>query len=168
MGWISDRCHKTGTSIGGNPAKTRETNRYPLRKIVAGGISTNIFEPAWVTFECGHTGYCWGASKGRCKKCPPRAEGKEEMNKSMTAKVAAREIDLEQGVPNADDTNAIGELYKKAIRSQDYVVEALCQMAFGLKVLGDDAKNAIAATEWANATREEAHAEVMRRVRALH
>lgn len=168
MGWIHDRHMKSGGSIGGNATKTRETNRYPLRKIVSINIATrNIFQQNKVTFECGHTGYCWGASRGRCKKCPPRAEGKD-MSKSNDAQVAAREIDLEQGVPNADDTNAIGELYKKAIRSQDYVVEALCQMAFGLKVLGDDAKNAIAATEWANATREEAHAEVMRRVRALH
>jgi|GEM_PF-6201439 len=73
MGWISDRHMKSGGSIGGNPAKCRRTNRYPLRKI-AGVIrhSGNIFEPNRVEFDCGHEGFAWGIYRGRCKKCPPR------------------------------------------------------------------------------------------------
>lgn len=73
MGWISKRHMQTGGSIGGNPRKCRETNRYPLRKIAMvirhGG---GIFETNWVEFECGHEGPAWGSYRGRCKKCPPR------------------------------------------------------------------------------------------------
>lgn len=73
MGWISKRHMQTGGSIGGNPAKTQRTNRYPLRKIARViRISRNIFEPDYVEFECGHEGTAWGQLRGRCRKCPPR------------------------------------------------------------------------------------------------
>lgn len=73
MGWISDRHMKRGGSIGGNPAKTRETNRFPLRNIVRIVLwSETIFGPNHVEFDCGHIGTAWGASRGRCTDCPPR------------------------------------------------------------------------------------------------
>ena len=74
MGWISDR-----GGVGGNPAKTRETNRYPLRKIVWQAVQEDIFSAPLTEFECGHTGFAWGTCRGRCKKCPPiRPENKPE------------------------------------------------------------------------------------------
>jgi hypothetical protein len=68
----------------------------------------------------------------------------------------------------SEDTNAIAELYKHAVRTKDLETEALCQMALGLVVLGKDAKAAIATTPWAKATRAEAHAEVLRRIVSVH
>lgn len=73
MGWISKRCFEAGGSIGGNPAKTRRTNKYPLRAIVRViRWSDTIFGPSRVEFECGHEGSAWGSTRGRCRKCPPR------------------------------------------------------------------------------------------------
>jgi hypothetical protein len=73
VGWISKRHMQNGGSIGGNPAKTRETNRYPLRNIVQViRWSETIFGPNFVEFDCGHSGSAWGASRGRCRDCPPR------------------------------------------------------------------------------------------------
>ncbi len=73
MGWIHDRHMRQGGSIGGNAAKTRKTNRHPLRKIVhVITRSDNIFSPDWVRFECGHEGCAWGSVRGRCKKCPSK------------------------------------------------------------------------------------------------
>jgi hypothetical protein len=72
MGWISDRHMKQGGSIGGNPAKCRETCTYPLRKIVrVVRAQLTIFEPNVVEFDCGHEGWCYGTYQGRCKRCPP-------------------------------------------------------------------------------------------------
>lgn len=75
MGWISKRAYETGGSVGGNPEKTRRTNRYPLREIVAVLRSGDgLFSLDRVRFSCGHEGSSWGGVRGRCKKCPPRED----------------------------------------------------------------------------------------------
>lgn len=73
MGWISDRRMKHGGSVGGDPAKTREACRHPLRTIVRVTLrSGSLFAPNHVEFECGHQGTAWGDARGRCRECPPR------------------------------------------------------------------------------------------------
>lgn len=70
MGWISKRSHQTGTSIGGNPAKCRLTNRYPLRKIVyVTRMSEGLFDHDTALLECGHKGPAHGYYRARCREC---------------------------------------------------------------------------------------------------
>lgn len=76
--------------------------------------------------------------------------------------------DLTTRMPIAAEVDAIGELYKKAVREGDHLTEALCQMCFGLRVLGMEPQAAIAATEWKDATRDQALEEVRRRLVKVH
>ncbi len=70
MGWISKRAHMTGSSIGGNPAKSALTARYPLRKIVRTlRHSESLFDYDTVEMECGHTGPAHGYYRARCRTC---------------------------------------------------------------------------------------------------
>lgn len=66
MGWIHDRFMKTGSGIGGRKGK----HKGPLRRIVEIKLSgQTMFEPDYVTFECGHDGNSYGGVRGRCRKC---------------------------------------------------------------------------------------------------
>lgn len=68
MGWISQRCSRTGHSIGGTNGMTFKD--MPLRKILyVIRRSESMFEPDWVYLECGHTAHAWGMKRARCKKC---------------------------------------------------------------------------------------------------
>lgn len=66
MGWITERCHQTGTSIGGRTGK----HKGPLRKVIRViRHSTNLFEADFAEFECGHEGRSYGGLRARCREC---------------------------------------------------------------------------------------------------
>lgn len=74
MGWITERCHRTGTSIGGRTGK----HKGPLRKVTRVlKHSTNLFESDFVEMECGHQGRGYGGARARCREC---GKGDERYN----------------------------------------------------------------------------------------
>lgn len=74
MGWITERCHRTGTSIGGRTGK----HKGPLRKVTRVlKHSTNLFEADFVEMECGHQGRGYGGARARYREC---GKGDERYN----------------------------------------------------------------------------------------
>lgn len=69
MGWISKRHMTQGGTIGRPPKKGDKILQAPLRKIVNGGYSNNMFSPPAVLLECGHIAYSFGQYRARCLKC---------------------------------------------------------------------------------------------------
>jgi hypothetical protein len=66
MGWITERCHRTGHAIGGRSGK----HKGPLRKIIRTvRHSLNMFEADLVEMECGHQGRGYGGQRARCREC---------------------------------------------------------------------------------------------------
>ena len=69
MGWISNRCMRTGHSINNNPSKQR---KGPLRKIIRckyPNQSYGLFDRPFVILECGHEVISDGLYKARCPDC---------------------------------------------------------------------------------------------------
>lgn len=67
MGWITNRCHKTGGSLySGGPKR-----KGPLRKvlhILHYGMGS-MFGKNFVLLECGHVATSYGGEKAICPKC---------------------------------------------------------------------------------------------------
>jgi hypothetical protein len=66
--WISKRCARTGTSIGGTQGMTFKD--MPLRKIISRLVhSDDMFTPDIVELDCGHIAHSNGMYRARCAKC---------------------------------------------------------------------------------------------------
>lgn len=68
MGWISNRSHRTGSSLYNQGPK----RKGPLKNVVvvvAGDHSDNLFGSNVALLECGHIGRSFGGKRAICEKC---------------------------------------------------------------------------------------------------
>lgn len=64
MGTLS-RMWKSGKRMGAK----KPGRKGPRRRIVSGGVQTNIFSSVRATLECGHEANSWGGARCACRAC---------------------------------------------------------------------------------------------------
>jgi hypothetical protein len=114
MGWITERCHRTGHSIGGRTGK----HKGPLRKIVGYySHATNLFDFDHVKLECGHDGRSYGGQRARCREC---GKGDPKYDRSIasqsTAGKAPASLDSQENIPKDSE-----ESYCDWLRERDRI-----------------------------------------------